>query len=222
MNRQVTFMVDGRPVKARAGDKVLWAVLDAGIYIPHLCAIRECARPFGACRLCFVEIEGKENPVTACSESVEEGLCVHTHSPRVDRLRRTAFELLMSHHDLDCANCPKNRKCELQRLAAYLKVSLKPKRLKKLETERPIDDSHPLIVLNPNRCVLCGKCVWVCNEVEKAGAIDFVLRGLMTQVAPFNREPLARSSCTGCMRCVEICPTGAITRKEPAGEPAAP
>jgi len=218
MSDEVTFFLDDKAVTAKAGEKILWAALDHGIDIPHLCAIREREHPFGACRLCFVEVEGKEFPVTACSEPVSEGLRVQTRSERVDKLRRTALELLLSHHDLDCKNCSANGSCALQQLAKVLKVSLKPKRFRKLPTEMPIDDSHPEIVLNPNRCVLCGKCVWVCNEVEKSGALDFVFRGLATRVAPFRVEPLVGSRCTGCLRCAEICPVGAISeRKESAG-----
>jgi bidirectional [NiFe] hydrogenase diaphorase subunit len=213
MSKGVCFFINDIPMVAEEGQKILWAALDAGIYIPHLCAIRDQGHPFGACRLCLVEIAGEEGPVTACSEPVTEGIRVYTQSARIERLRRTGFELLMSHHDLDCTHCAKNRTCELQRLAKYLTVSLRAKRLKRLETRWPVDASHPLIVLNPNRCVLCGKCVWVCNEVEKAGAIDFVLRGLKTFVAPFNQEPLSQSTCTSCMRCVEVCPTGAMTKK---------
>lgn len=213
MDESVTIYIDDQPVQARPGEYLLWAALDAGIYIPHLCAIREREFPFGACRLCFVEVEGRDAPVTACSEPVRKGLRVRTRSERVDRLRRTAFELLMSHHDLDCKNCLANRSCELQRLAKFLKVPLKPKRLRTLPTAIPVDDSHPEIVLNPNRCVLCGKCVWVCQHVLKTGALDFVLRGLQTRVAPFRMEPLAQTICTGCGACADVCPVGALRRR---------
>jgi len=218
MHDEVTFFLDGQPVQARAGEKILWAALRAGVFIPHLCAVEERPEPFGACRLCFVEVEGRGLPVTACSEPVSEGLRVHSRSERVDRLRRAALELLLSHHDLDCRHCPRNRRCALQKLAKALKVPLRPQRLRKLVPGFPIDDSHPEIVLNPNRCVLCGRCVWVCNEVVGCGVLDFVYRGLETRVAPFGLEPLAQTTCTGCLRCVEVCPVGALTRK---GKPVA-
>ena len=211
----VTIYVDGQAVEAQRGQKLLWVALDAGYFIPHLCAVRERDDAFGACRLCFVEVEGRPAPVLSCSEPVEDGMRVSTRSERVDRLRRTAFELLLSHHDLDCKNCPANRACALQDLARKLKVPLVTKRLRKLPTEMPVDDSHPQIVLNPNRCVLCGKCVWVCREVEKSGALDFVFRGLNTRVGTFLLQPLAEAPCTGCMKCVDVCPVGALSRKDP-------
>ena len=214
MSEEVSLFIDDIPVQARTGEKVLWAALDNGIDIPHLCAERKREDPFGACRLCFVEVEGKGLPVLACSEPVAAGMRVRTRSERVDRLRRTAFELLMSHHDLDCKNCARNGSCALQKLAKTLKMSLRPKRLRKLPTEAPVDESHPFVVLNPNRCILCGKCVWVCNQQGKSGVLDFVFRGLRTRVAPFRLEPLAESPCDGCLRCVEVCPVGALTRKE--------
>jgi bidirectional [NiFe] hydrogenase diaphorase subunit len=218
MSKEVSFFIDDKPVQARAGEKILWAALDNGIDIPHLCAEREREEPFGACRLCFVEVEGRDLPVLSCSEPVVAGMRVQTRSERVDRLRKTAFELLMSHHDLDCKNCARNRSCALQHLAGTLKVSLRPKRLRKLPTEAPVDDSHPAIVLNPNRCILCGKCVWVCNQAGESGVLDFVFRGLRTRVAPFRLEPLAESACDDCMRCVDVCPVGALTRKETPSE----
>jgi len=214
MSKRVSFTIDDTPVEAEAGTKILWAALDAGFFIPHLCAMRERDQAFGACRLCFVEVEGRDLPVTACSEPVQAGMRVLTRSERVDRLRRSALELLLSHHDLDCKHCAANGSCALQDLAKRLKVRLVPKRLRKLPAEVPVDASHPHIVLNPNRCVLCGKCVWVCREVEKSGVLDFVFRGLKTRVAPFLMEPLADSPCTGCLKCVDVCPVGALTRKK--------
>jgi len=215
MGKRISFTIDDRPVEAEAGTRILWAALDAGIFIPHLCAVREREEAFGACRLCFVEVEGRDLPVTACSETVTPGMRVLTRSERVDRLRRRGLELLLSHHDLDCKHCTANGSCALQDLARKLKVPLVPRRLRKLAADAPVDDSHPGVVLNPNRCVLCGKCVWVCREVEKSGVLDFVFRGLGTRIAPFGLEPLAESACTGCLKCVEVCPVGALTRKGP-------
>jgi len=210
---QVTLTIDGIPIRAPEGEKLLWAALDNGIYIPNLCAIREADLPFGACRLCFVEIEGRKAPVTACSEPVAEGIVVHTDTPRVNRLRRTAFELLVSHHTVDCRNCAKNRNCELQNISSKLHLKLKSQRLRKIPRELPIDSSHPLFVYDPNKCVLCGKCIWVCHE-KGTGAIDFAFRGIDTMVSTFDKVPLAESKCDSCLECVKICPVGSLVLKD--------
>jgi len=210
---QVTLTIDGVEVKAHKGEKILWAALDNGIYIPNLCALRDIDLPFGGCRLCFVEIEGKNSPVTACSEPVADGMVVHTTTPKVDRLRRTAFELIISHHPVDCKNCAKNRQCELQNIASRLKLKLKTQRVKPIPKELPVDSSHPLFVYDPNKCVLCGKCVWVCNE-RGTGVFEFAHRGIDTMISTFGNLPLAESDCNSCLECVKVCPVGALFPKK--------
>ena len=211
MNK-VSLTIDGVKIKAPRGEKLLWTALDNDIYIPNLCAIREADLPFGACRLCFVEIEGRKVPVTACTEPVTDGMAVHTDTAWVKRLRRTAFELLLSHHNIDCRNCAKNRNCELQRIASHLKLKLKLERFKPIPTSFAIDDSHPSIIYDPNKCVLCGKCVWVCNE-RGTGILDFAFRAVRTVVSTFNNLPLAETNCSSCMECVKVCPVGALVSK---------
>jgi formate dehydrogenase major subunit/NADH-quinone oxidoreductase subunit G len=208
----VTLKIDGLKVEAKEGEKILWAALDNGIYIPNLCAIREQKEPFAACRLCFVEVDGKSEPVTACTEPVVEGMIVHTNTPRVNRLRQTAFELLLSHHHLDCRNCPKNGNCELQNIARRLGFKLKLKRFRQIPKSLPIDSSHPLFTYDPNKCVLCGKCVWVCNE-QSVGTLNFAFRGINSVVSTFDNTPLGESSCNSCLKCVDVCPVGALQSK---------
>lgn len=215
MSDQVTLTIDGIEVKAAKGEKLLWAALDNGIYIPNLCAIREADLPFGSCRLCFVEIEGRPSPVTSCSEPVAEGMVVHTTTPRVDRLRRTAFELLITHHPMDCKNCARNGSCELQSIASRLKLKLKPQRFSPISKSLPVDSSHPLFVYDPNKCVLCGKCVWACNE-KGTGVFDFTFRGIDTRIGTFGNVPLADTNCNSCLECVKVCPVGALALKDGA------
>jgi len=206
----VTLTIDGKKVKARKGDKVLWAALDNGIYIPNLCAIREASEPFAGCRLCFVEIEGRNGPVTACTETVEDGMKVSTKGPKALRLARTALELLLSDEPVDCAHCPANGACELQKIAAHLKVKLKPKRLRKLERNLPVDSSSPVFTYNPNKCVLCGKCVWVCRERLGIGVLGFARRGFNRVVTTFDNKPIAETNCEDCGDCAAVCPVGAM------------
>ncbi len=216
--KTISLTIDDKRIRAREGEKVLWAALDNGIYIPNLCALRDAAEPFAGCRLCFVEIEGYDRPVTACTEPVREGMVVHTNSPRAQRLARTALELLLSSHPVDCANCPGNRACELQRLAAHLRVKLKTRRFRRLERELPVDSSSPVFVYNPNKCVLCGRCVWVCQEKLGIGAIGFAHRGFQRMVTTFAGEPIAQSRCQGCGDCVRVCPVGALVFKNDCPE----
>jgi len=210
----VSLTIDGKQIRAVEGDRVLWAALDNGIYIPNLCAIRERSEPFASCRVCFVEVEGIDMPVTACTTPVTEGMVVNTRGPKALRLARTSFELLLSNHPVDCTHCPRNGSCELQSIAKQLGVKLKTKRFRKVLRNLPIDSSSPTFVYDPNKCVLCGKCVWVCEDELGIGAIGFAHRGFQRRVTTFGDEPIGSSSCQGCGACVDVCPAGALAFKE--------
>jgi formate dehydrogenase major subunit/NADH-quinone oxidoreductase subunit G len=210
---KVTLTIDGKQIEARPGTKLLWAALDNGIYIPNLCAIRD-VEPFAACRLCFVEVEGRDMPVTACTTPVEEGMVVNTKGSRATRLARTSFELLLASHPVDCAHCKKSGSCELQKIAKYLGVKLKTNRFRKILPDLPVDSSSPVFIYDPNKCVLCGRCVWLCQEKLGIGAIGFAHRGFKRRVTTFAAEPIGKSSCQGCGECAIICPVGALVLKD--------
>jgi bidirectional [NiFe] hydrogenase diaphorase subunit len=161
-----------------------------------------------------VEIEGKDNPVTACTTPVAEGMVVNTKGAKALRLARTALELLLASHPVDCAHCPKNGSCELQSIAKHLGVKLKTKRFRKILPELPVDSSSPLFIYDPNKCVLCGRCVWVCQEKLGKGAIGFAYRGFRRMVTTFGDEPMGRSGCKDCSECVAVCPVGALVFRE--------
>ena len=214
--KTISLVIDNQKVSAPEGEVLLWVALENGFYIPHVCALKERAFPFAGCRLCFVEIEGYPEPVTACTEAVREGMVVKTKTEKVLRLQRTAFELILSNHHVDCGHCGKNKKCELQKIAAHLKVKLKSKRFRLIPKNLPLDDSHPLFTYDPNKCVLCGRCVWVCREQQKVGLLNFAYRGFNMLVTTFE-DPLAMGTtctCTRCRKCVETCPVGALLFKE--------
>ncbi len=207
--RLVTLTINDIEVKAERGTKVLWAALDNGIYIPHLCAIREANPPHAGCRLCLVEIEGRPQLVTACSEPIVDRMKVKTETPRVRRVRHTAFQLILSNHPIICSECFRNGTCQLQELAVYFRVKLKQRRFQILPRNYPVDDTHPLFIYNPNLCILCGKCVWMCHE-RGDGTLNFAFRGMETIVSTFGGIPLKDANCVGCGWCVATCPVGAL------------
>jgi bidirectional [NiFe] hydrogenase diaphorase subunit len=212
--KEISLTIDGKKIIAPEGEKILWATLDNDIYIPNLCSVREKGEPFAACRLCFVEVEGRQEPVSACTEPVREGMIVHTRGEMALRLARTSAELLLTGHPVDCGHCKKNRSCELQKIARHLGMKLKTKRFRTLEKNLPIDDSSSVLIYDPNKCVLCGRCVWVCREQLGIGAIGFTWRGFKRMVSTFENKPLAWSRCQECIECVKVCPVGALVFKD--------
>jgi bidirectional [NiFe] hydrogenase diaphorase subunit len=208
----ITLNIDGNEVKAKKGERLLWVALDNGFYIPNLCAMREMEHPATSCRLCFVEVEGKDAPVTSCSETVFDGMKVHLNTERVKKIRNTAFELLLSNHPVDCAHCDKNGTCGLQEIASKLGLKLKLTRFHQLPRDLPIDNSHPLFYYNPNKCVLCGRCIQICHS-KGIGVLDYAYRGLDTIVSTFSGTPLAEAGCNSCLECVEVCPVGSLVKK---------
>lgn len=216
MNR-VSLTIDGKKISCRGGEKLLWAALDNGIYIPNLCATREAGEPFAGCRLCFVEIEGRNGPVTACTEPATDGMVVRTDGPKARRLARTALELILASHPVDCAHCAKSRSCELQKIAAHLGVKLKAKRFRRIERELPIDSSSPVFTYDPNKCVLCGRCVWACRDRLGIGVLGFAQRGFKRVVTTFENKPIVETNCQGCGDCVAVCPVGALVFKDGKG-----
>lgn len=210
----VTLTIDGTEVKAKERSNLLWVALDNGFYIPNLCALKNTQPPVPAsCRLCFVEIEGGKAPVASCTTLVNDGMRVYLNTDKVKRIRNTAFELLLSHHPVDCAHCDKNRNCGLQSIAAKLGLRLKLKRFHQIPRELPIDTSHPLFYYNPNKCVLCGRCIQICKE-RGTGTLDFAFRGIHTIVSTFSGAPLSEA-CPGnsCLACVAVCPVGSLVAK---------
>jgi formate dehydrogenase major subunit/NADH-quinone oxidoreductase subunit G len=212
--KTVSLTINGKQITAPAGQNLLRAALDNGIYIPNLCAMRDKPEPEAACRLCWVEIEGRKSPVTACTEPVAAGMVVNTTGEKSLELARTGFDLLMASHALDCARCPANGICELHKIARVLKCSLKPKRFRLLLRGLPVDESNPLFSYDPNKCVLCGRCVWVCRKHVRSGVLGFAHRGFERRITTFADEPIGAARCLECSRCVASCPTGALAMKD--------
>ena len=207
----ITLNIDGQKVKARRGMTVLQVADEAGIYIPTLCADPD-LEPYGACRLCVVEIERMPGLPSACTTPATDGMIVHTETPDVNQVRRTAVELLIADHPSDCLTCPKNQQCELQKVAAYLGIIKQP--FPKTTRLLPVDTSNPFFNLDRNRCILCARCVRACKEITGVGAIDLAFRGYASKVATFGDGLLVDSVCQSCGECVVHCPVSALTPKE--------
>jgi iron-only hydrogenase group A len=199
--------VNGKTISAQNDDTILAAVRRAGLDIPTLCHM-DGYPPSGACRICVVEVEGLNGLVPACSAGVREGMKIKTHSQRALEARRIVVELLLANHPDDCNYCVRNNCCELQTLAAQLGVR-KRTYVGKREVHK-IDASSPSIVRDPNKCILCGRCVRVCEEVQGVAAIDFTKRGSKSQIGTAFEQGLNLSCCINCGQCVVVCPTGAL------------
>jgi len=210
----ITLLVDNKKLAVEAGTNLLKACLDRDIYIPNLCYIEGMNHPSASCRLCFVEIEGEEHPIPACTVQIRTGLVVKTESPRVRQLQKTALQLLLSVHHVDCRNCPANRKCALQNMAKFLNVGLKPKRFDLFLKQVQIDRRHPFLDYYPNRCVLCGKCVHVCHGRDNPAQLTFTERGFDTVISFFVNSESPTPSCGTCRACIEVCPVAAILPKK--------
>ena len=211
--KTVSLTIDGKKITAKAGEKILWAALANDIYIANLCAIADKPAPNAACRLCFVEVEGEDEPVTACTREIKEGMVVNTKSEKTLNLAKAGFELIMASHPVDCAHCAANRACELQNIAKHLSCKLKTKRYRQLLRDLPIDESNPLFTLDPNKCVLCGRCVWECHKRKETALLGFAHRGFQRVITTFAAEPIGER-CLDCGECVRVCPTGALTFKD--------
>ena len=202
--------INGKPVRAREGETILSAAKRSGISIPTLCHM-EGLPPSGACRICVVEVGDQGRLVPACSFPVSEGMSVQTHSLEALTARRTIVELLLAGHPDDCLYCVRNGECELQTLARDL--GIRQRRFRGARNRFDLDVSSPSIVRDPEKCILCGKCVRVCEEIQGVAAIDFIGRGNGTSVGCAFNEGINVSSCVNCGQCIMVCPTGALSEK---------
>lgn len=210
-----TIQVNNKKIKAEKGETILSALNRNGIIIPTLCRMKDFT-PTGACRMCVVEVEGRDRLVTACSQPVEEWMKIRTHSPRVITARKTIVELLLSNHPDNCLYCDRNLKCELQRLSEELNI--RERRIPSRKTKLRLDQSSPAIVRELSKCILCGRCVRVCEEVITSNSLDFINKGKQTHVGAAMDKDFNFSSCIHCGQCVLVCPTGALHEKHNISE----
>ncbi len=209
----VTLEIDGRSITVPRGTSVMRASIEAGVNVPKLCAT-DSLEPFGSCRLCLVEIEGKRGYPASCTTPVEAGMRVRTQSDRLQALRRNVMELYISDHPLDCLTCPANGDCELQDMAGV--VGLREVRygfdganhLKDVK-----DESNPYFTYDPAKCIVCNRCVRACEETQGTFALTIAARGFESRVSASQSQPFMESECVSCGACVAACPTATLVEK---------
>jgi NADH dehydrogenase/NADH:ubiquinone oxidoreductase subunit G len=202
--------VNGRKLKTQKGELILDTLKANGIHVPTLCNL-DGFKPSGACRICVVEIEGRDDLVPSCSYYVEEWMKIRTHSAKVIQARKTILELLLSNHDDGCLYCDRGRWCKLQDLASELNVT--EKRYGGWTERKKIDNTSQSVIRDPAKCILCSRCVRVCEESQVVTALDFLHRGSRTAVGTVLDKGLNYSSCISCGQCILVCPTGALKEK---------
>lgn len=207
----VQLTIDGISLQVDATSSVLDAARQAGVVIPTLCHLADLS-PAGACRLCIVKIEGLRTLSASCVHPVAEGMVVHTHTQEVLDARRMMLELLLANHPSDCLACTRNLNCELQSLAADLGVRNTSISGKVRHYDR--DEANAFIVRDNEKCILCGRCVRTCQELQCCNILEFNGRGFGTKIAPAFDTPTHESDCVFCGACVSACPVGALTEKQ--------
>lgn len=199
--------IDGQSIEFTDEPNVLSVIRKAGIDIPTLCYHSELSI-YGACRLCTVE-DSRGKTFASCSEKPRDGMVIYTNTPRLMRYRKLILELLLAAHCRDCTTCIKSGECHLQELAHRMGVH--EIRFENVRETQPIDTSSHAIIRDPNKCILCGDCVRMCDNVQNINAIDFAYRGTDAQVMPAFNKKIAETDCVGCGQCRVVCPTGAIS-----------
>ena len=204
-----TMIIDGKKVNFNGQKNILSVIRDSNIDLPTFCYHSELSI-YGACRMCSVETsDGKI--IASCSEVPRNGMEIYTNSPRIRKYRKMILELLLSNHDRDCTACERTGKCQLQKLAR--RYGINQIRFNQLIEDDEVDNSSPSIVRNPNKCIKCGDCVMVCEEIQGVGALGFSHRGTEVKIKPAFNKKLSETNCVNCGQCRIVCPTAAITIK---------
>ncbi|MDR2150981.1 MAG: [FeFe] hydrogenase, group A [Spirochaetaceae bacterium] len=207
----VNVKINGIPVQVEEGTSILNAAKHVNVKIPTLCYNPDLPA-WASCGICIVRMEGSAKMIRACTTPVSEGMSVITHDPEIIAVRRTVLELILSNHPNDCLQCPRNGSCELQTVAAEFGLRESP--FPKIVFNTPIDDSNPSIIINANKCIRCGRCVKVCQNMQNVWALEFMGRGIKSTISPALGLPLGESPCIKCGQCTAHCPVGALYEKD--------
>ena len=207
----INITINNKAIQIEEGTTVFEAAKHHNILIPHFCFM-ENVHQIGSCRICVVEVEGAKTLMASCVTAVKEGMIVHTNSERVRNVRKVIYELMLSDHPKECLSCWRNQNCELQDLGNLIQIS--EFRYEGAKSKDIIDTSSPSIVRDSSKCILCRRCVTVCNEIQGIGLMNPHHRGFSTFIGPSEDELLGESVCTNCGQCVLVCPVGALKEKD--------
>ena len=209
---KVDLKIDGKDYKLSPGLTILEAAAEVGIDIPALCYLKDINQE-AACSICLVEVKKAKSLLRACVTAIAPGMEIFTNTPRVRKARKLNLELLLAGHPKDCLVCERNQSCELRKMAFDLGVR-QVRFPKATKIELPLDSSSVSLTRDPNKCILCGRCVAVCANIQSVKAIDFTGRGKATKVTTFFDQGLGNSVCVNCGQCLAVCPTGAIVEND--------
>ena len=214
----VTLTIDNRIVTVAPGTTILEAAKKLGIKIPTLCTWPEIGHAPGACRVCMTEVEGQRGLIAACAFSASDGMVVHTSTERVRAARKMVVELLLANHPQECNFCVRSGNCELQKVAETVGIRRARFNDPDLATEGMIDKSSPAIVRDSRKCILCHRCVAVCEQIQTVSVLTPAFRGSKIKVVPTFDIPLIESNCVACGQCIMACPVGALYEKDDIDE----
>jgi NADH-quinone oxidoreductase subunit G len=210
-----TVTIDGEQVTIREGATIIEAAESINVHIPHLCYFKGLS-PDGSCGICLVEIEGERGFSRSCIRQVQDGMKIHTNTQKLRATRKVLVELLMSNHPQGCFTCERNQNCELLDLSSEL--GIKEVRFDKNTPAEEMDCTSPAVIRDPNKCILCGRCMRMCSEVQSIGVIDLVNRGPELRVSTFLEKGLGNVECVNCGQCIHVCPVAAIKEKSAISE----
>ncbi len=205
--KTINITINGKPATAKAGQTILEAAQDSNVYIPSLCYL-EGVHQFGGCRMCMVEVEGARTLVAACMTAAREGMVIKTNSAKARHARKLNCELILSDHPQDCLSCSRSGQCELQELSKTLGIN---EARFKGEHSAGIIDISPSITRDTSKCILCRRCVSVCNEVQQVGVLNAQNRGFKTYIGPSGGKSIGEVDCTNCGQCIAACPVNALS-----------